>query len=681
MTYKSIGLVDLNSILYRIFMAKPKDGEMNYPAEATIGELSIIRQKVDHVVVCLDRPPYFRKELFPGYKASRPKNEELNMVKRNVREMLDRDGYSVAQAEGFEADDLLATLALAYYDQCDDIRLITADKDGAQCLNDHVRLFDARTGEVKDVAWCKKTYGVEPSDMVLLQALMGDSSDEYKGIPSWGPKQAAQAILKCKDLDGIRAALANQKKASDETLKPLPAAWAKFEEHQAELDVYLQLARLRTDAPVDAAALLVRKMPALELSDADDSEFIVPPAEEDLAEEAETMAADVISAPPSGFQNSTDTCPDHPLPGGCTKADVAWADFNKRNGTKHAPLAHPDTPENRALAALQAKERAEPGGRWSQDSSGAYYTSPSEDAAAKAKWGPIIGKDPKADEALRKLAFDRLDAAVPGTAQLINQAAAHDAQSSFPPGTAELPHNVQKAADREHFSKESAAYDARAEARRKEEDAPAVVPASQGPQKPKPGALQGIKEEVVAITPFAHPSWAMALQPASAGHAIAIAKQLHQSKLYLKKFDNEYAVAAAILFGREKGLGMLVSLDAIHVIEGKPSCSSQLISALAEEDPNHEYTMIIESTDLVARIEVKHKKHPKPTPWVYTIEQAQDAGLCNPSRSGQPSNYVKRAATMLLKNVKAQAHRSMFPGKTLGLHCFEADPELQDQTP
>lgn len=621
MTYKSIGLVDLNSILYRIFMAKPKDGEMNYPAEATIAELSVIRQKVDHVVVCLDRPPYFRKELFPAYKASRPKNEELNMVKRNVREMLDRDGYSVAQAEGFEADDLLATLAVAYYDQCEDIRLISADKDIAQMLNDRVRGFDPKTGEVKDVAWCVKTYGVQPSDMPLLQALMGDTSDEYKGIPSWGLKQAQQAIQACKDLDGIRLACKKQQEKAVETLKPTPAVWNKFAMHHEEVDVYLQLARLRTDAPVDAAALLVRKMPALELSDADDSEFIVTPAEEDLIEEAETMAADLISAPPPAGM-----CPDHPLPGGCAKADGAWADFNARSGAKLRSLSHPDSFRDAKLLAAN----------------------------------PIIGKDPKADEVL---------------------AAERQRQIDFPPGTAELPHNVQKAADREHFAKESAAYDARAEARRKEEDAPTMVPASQGPQKPKPGALQGIKEEVVAITPYAHPSWAMALQPASAGHAIAIAKQLHQSKLYLKKFDNEYAVAAAILFGREKGLGMLVSLDAIHVIEGKPSCSSQLISALAEEDPNHEYTMIIESTDLVARIEVKHKKHPKPTPWVYTIQQAQDAGLCNPSRSGQPSNYVKRAAAMLLKNVKAQAHRSMFPGKTLGLHCFEADPDLQDQSP
>jgi 5'-3' exonuclease len=296
-TLNSLSIVDLNSILVRIYKGAPKDAEPGFVETSTLGELALVRQSCEHTIVCLDRPPYFRSALYPAYKGSREPDEVLNQIKRHVRKALDLQGYVVAQADGFEADDLLATLAKAYYDVCPDIRLITSDKDCAQLLNDRVRGFDAKTGNLKDVQWCYQKFGVEPKDMALYQALVGDSSDEYKGIPSWGAKQASQAIQKCGDLAGIRKALAKQIETSEDTLKPLPNVWVKFAEHQGELETYLQLATLRTDAPLDAEALIDPKGKPF------DAESVVKaveldtqnaPKPEDLAEETEVMTADKV---------------------------------------------------------------------------------------------------------------------------------------------------------------------------------------------------------------------------------------------------------------------------------------------------------------------------------------------------------------------------------------------------
>jgi 5'-3' exonuclease len=295
-TVNSLALVDLNTIVVRNYMGS-KGKEVGYTEETTLGELSLIRQSCEHTIICMDRPPYFRKAIYEPYKGSREVDETLNLIKKNIRRSLDLQGYVVAQAEGFEADDLLATLAKVCYDVCPDIRLITSDKDAVQCLNDRVKGFDPNTGNMRDVEWAYKKYGVEPKDMALYQALAGDKSDEYKGIPSWGHVEASLSIQRYGDLAGMRKELARKIQESDDTLKPINKKWVMFMQHQGELDTFLQLATLRTDAPLDVEALLDPKGKHF------DAESVVKvveldtqnaPAPEELTEEVEAMAERTI---------------------------------------------------------------------------------------------------------------------------------------------------------------------------------------------------------------------------------------------------------------------------------------------------------------------------------------------------------------------------------------------------
>jgi hypothetical protein len=205
-----------------------------------------------------------------------------------------------------------------------------------------------------------------------------------------------------------------------------------------------------------------------------------------------------------------------------------------------------------------------------------------------------------------------------------------------------------------------------------------VVPKTQGPRPPrKVDALD--EPPMAAFVPYAAPNWALSTQPASAGHAFSIAVKLHNSRRWMGRHDSPEQIAAVILRGRELGIGMMTALDAFHVIQGRVCASSQLISALAENDPNHDYTMLVELDEKHAVVEIKHKKQPKPVQWTYTIGEAEALGLTLPSRkAGEPSQWVKRPKTMLAKTAKANGHRFMFPGSTLGLHSLETEVDGQE---
>jgi hypothetical protein len=205
-----------------------------------------------------------------------------------------------------------------------------------------------------------------------------------------------------------------------------------------------------------------------------------------------------------------------------------------------------------------------------------------------------------------------------------------------------------------------------------------VVPATQGPPKPRGDYFE--EPPIAAITPYAAPCWELSTQPASAGHAFAIAKRLHNSRLYMKKFQTPEQIGVIILRGRELGLGMTTALDAFHMIEGVPHAAAQLISALAEQDKDHDYAMLLELDDVHCVVEIKHKRQPKPVLWKYHIDQAHKLGLTAPSRrTGRDSQWVLRPQTMLAKTAKVIGHRFMFPGRTLGLHALETSPEGLDK--
>jgi len=153
------------------------------------------------------------------------------------------------------------------------------------------------------------------------------------------------------------------------------------------------------------------------------------------------------------------------------------------------------------------------------------------------------------------------------------------------------------------------------------------------------------------------------LQPLDLESARAMSKWLYDSRMF-GKFPTAEAVFAVMLRGRELGIGVTTSLMGFHVIEGRPAASADLIRSLAERDEDCEYLMLVSSDNTQATWRTKHRKHPEPVEFSYTIEDARLAGL----NSG---NWVKRPKDMLIKTAGSKLARLVYPKAVLGLYAPE----------
>jgi DNA polymerase-1 len=166
------------------------------------------------LAVAFDLPgDTFRDEMVEDYKAGRAETpDKLPPQFEMIREVMTALGIPVVEAPGFEADDVLATLATEARDRQCDVVVVTGDRDSFQLIEDpHVRVLYNRRGvsdySLYDEAGIMERTGVPPSQYVLLAALRGDPSDNLPGIPGVGEKTAAKLLTKYGDLDGIYAHL------------------------------------------------------------------------------------------------------------------------------------------------------------------------------------------------------------------------------------------------------------------------------------------------------------------------------------------------------------------------------------------------------------------------------------------------------------------------------------------
>jgi 5'-3' exonuclease len=319
--YESIALVDLSYLFKRNWHGTPRDAAPGAAAQSTLDQLAGVRESVAHVIVCCDAPPYRRKEIDPAYKAQRERPEDAEISqKRWLMDRIAKGGYQVAKAKGYEADDVIASLALSYA-WCPDVRIIGCDKDCAQCVTERVRMFVPPVGErpeeIRGPAEVLAKFGVAPKDMALWLALVGDTADNIKGVPGIGPKKAAQLITDCGSLVGIAEALA----VGEEGGKP-SAMWRALALHWDQLAVALSLTTLDTAAPVDAVALLGKRAPARLVADeAFDESVPVPPTP---APPKEPMA--------QAYDATNDTTPEPPAQPAKAKPSASDAEWEPKTG-------------------------------------------------------------------------------------------------------------------------------------------------------------------------------------------------------------------------------------------------------------------------------------------------------------------------------------------------------------
>ena len=214
-------LIDGNSLAYRAFFALPTDmaTASGQVTNAVFGFTSMLvnllkDHKPNGIAVAFDLPqPTFRHELVDDYKAGRAEAPDILRQQMGlIRQVVQALEIPVLEVPGFEADDIVATLATQARDRGDDAIIVTGDRDTYQLVEDpHVKVLYNRRGVsdyvLYDEAGIKERTGVVPADYPQYAALRGDPSDNLPGVPGVGEKTAAKLINDYGDLDGVFANL------------------------------------------------------------------------------------------------------------------------------------------------------------------------------------------------------------------------------------------------------------------------------------------------------------------------------------------------------------------------------------------------------------------------------------------------------------------------------------------
>ena len=158
-------------------------------------------QKPVYLVVCFDRgAPTFRMNMYAGYHENRPKmSEDFVPQVMMVHEMLEKMQVQMFELDGYEADDLIGTIATEAVNKFkEEVVIVTGDRDLLQLVNGHVKVLMPVNGFTKtalfDEAAVEEKYGVHPRQFIDYKALIGDASDGYPGVTGIGPKTAAKLL-------------------------------------------------------------------------------------------------------------------------------------------------------------------------------------------------------------------------------------------------------------------------------------------------------------------------------------------------------------------------------------------------------------------------------------------------------------------------------------------------------
>ncbi|MEY3278546.1 MAG: polymerase, partial [Actinomycetota bacterium] len=250
-------LVDGHSLAYRAFYALPvenfasPDGQ---PTNAIHGFVSMLLQVVEtekptHVAVAFDvSRETFRRAEYPEYKANRAASPvEFSPQVPVIREVLETFGVVNLAVEGFEADDIIATLALAAAAQDANVYILTGDRDALQLVNPNITVLYPMKG-VRDLARMtpeavETKYGVRPDQYADFAALRGDASDNLPSIPGVGEKTAATWLKNYQNLDGIIENAAEVKGKVGEALRT----------HVSQVLLNRRLTQLVHDVPLTAS--------------------------------------------------------------------------------------------------------------------------------------------------------------------------------------------------------------------------------------------------------------------------------------------------------------------------------------------------------------------------------------------------------------------------------------------
>ena len=257
---KILFLIDAYALIYRSYYAlirAPKINSKGLNTSAVMGftnTLHEVMRKVQptigqlptHIAVAFDHGLTFRHELFPEYKAQREETpEDIRLSIPIIKELLQALHIPTLQVDGFEADDVIGTVAGMAEREGLQVYMLTPDKDYAQLVTEKIHMYRPRHGggyeDMGPKEVCEK-YGIDNTDQVIdLLGLMGDSSDNYQGCPGVGEKTAVKLIQEFGSIEGLLSRSSEVKGKLRE----------KVEQSADQIKLSKTLATIRTDVPVN----------------------------------------------------------------------------------------------------------------------------------------------------------------------------------------------------------------------------------------------------------------------------------------------------------------------------------------------------------------------------------------------------------------------------------------------
>jgi len=216
---KRLFLIDGSALAYRSYFAFIRNPLINSKGENTSAVFGFINsimkilkdENPDYIAVVFDtKAPTFRHEIFKDYKSTRAKMpDEMSEQLPRIREVAEGMNLPILEAEGFEADDLMGTLARRAKTKGFQTILVTGDKDFFQLVDEDIKVLNPKRGgkepELLDKKGVEGKFGVPPEKVVEVLALMGDTSDNVPGIPGIGQKTALELIKEFGDAESVLA--------------------------------------------------------------------------------------------------------------------------------------------------------------------------------------------------------------------------------------------------------------------------------------------------------------------------------------------------------------------------------------------------------------------------------------------------------------------------------------------
>lgn len=215
-----IFLLDAYALIFRsyyAFIKNPRINSKGLNTSAIFGFVNTLeevlnKEKPSHIAVVFDPSgPNFRHEIFPEYKANREATpEDIKLSVPYIKQILEAYKIPVIQVSGYEADDVIGTLAKKFGNAENDVFMMTPDKDYAQLIDENIFMFKPARGgkaaEVIGLTELNQQYGVsDPEQVIDILALWGDTSDNVPGVPGIGEKTASKLIDKFGNIDSIYA--------------------------------------------------------------------------------------------------------------------------------------------------------------------------------------------------------------------------------------------------------------------------------------------------------------------------------------------------------------------------------------------------------------------------------------------------------------------------------------------